>query len=154
MKRFLKVSAIAALSVASVAGLASCGGGSKEKVYYEPVIPAAPEDGATAKSHEIVFYSTQGDELQKQTDKAIASFEAKFPGWTVKHTSLGGYDKVRDKISSDLQAGTQPDLAYCYPDHVARYIPTKKVVNMSHYIENTATVKGVEIGRASCRERV
>ncbi len=144
MKRFLKISAIVALSVASVAGLTACGGGEKEKVFYDPIVPAQPEDAnAHAKNKEIVFYSTQGQDPSKVTEKAIESFEAKFPGWTVKHVTAGGYDQLRDKISSDLQAGTQPDLAYCYPDHVARYIPTKKVVNMSHFIESTSKVKGV-----------
>ena len=144
MKKFLKVSAVAALSVTSLFALASCGGdGEKEKVLYDPVVPVKPEDAnAHASKKEIVFYTTQGKELQELTAQAIESFETKFPGWTVKHESIGGYDKVRDKVSSDLQAGTQPDLAYCYPDHVARYIPTKKVIDMTHFIESTDTVQG------------
>ena len=91
--------------------------------------------------HTIVFYSTQGDALQAKTQIAIDAFEAKYPGWKVVHTQVGGYDDVKAKIVSDLQGGLQPDLAYCYPDHVAQYLQTSKVVDMSKYINSTETVK-------------
>ncbi|MCM1042650.1 MAG: extracellular solute-binding protein [Corallococcus sp.] len=94
--------------------------------------------------HTIIFYSTQSDALQQQTNIAIANFEAKFPGWTVLHQQPGGYDDVRDKIVGDLQNGQQPDLAYCYADHVARYIPSEKVVDMHKFIKSTETIDGVD----------
>jgi len=87
----------------------------------------------------IVFYSTQGDNLQTVAEQAIMAFETKNPGWTVKHVICGGYDNLRDKIIGDLQAGTQPDVAYCYSDHVARYMTTKKVIDMSTYFETLYT---------------
>lgn len=95
---------------------------------------------ATDYEHTIVFYSSQGDKLKTLTENAIKSFEAKYPGWTVEHTTQGGYDDVKSKIVSDLQGGTQPDLAYCYPDHVAQYIQTGKVVDLNKYIDSTETV--------------
>ena len=99
----------------------------------------------TDYEHTIVFYSTQGDALQKVTQNAIDAFEAKYPGWTVYHTQVGGYDDVKKKIISDLGGKLQPDLAYCYADHVAQYIETQKVVDMSLLInagEKTIHVKG------------
>ncbi len=86
--------------------------------------------------HTIIFYSSQGDSLQTITSNAIARFEAKYPGWKVEHTPQGGYDEVRDKVTQDLQGGFQPDLAYCYPDHVASYIQTQKVVDLNKYINS------------------
>ena len=84
-------------------------------------------EDTTDYDHTIVFYSTQGDALQKVTQNAIDAFEAKYPGWKIKHTQVGGYDDVRDKIVSDLSGGLQPDLAYCYADHVAQYMQTNRV---------------------------
>lgn len=91
----------------------------------------------TDYEHTIIFYSSQGDALQTITQNAIASFEAKYPGWKVEHTPQGGYDEVKDKVSQDLQGGYQPDLAYCYPDHVASYLQTGKVVDLNKYINST-----------------
>ena len=100
------------------------------------------EEGTTDYDHTIVFYSTQGDALQKVTQNAIDAFEAKYPGWTIKHTQVGGYDDVRDKIVSDLSGGLQPDLAYCYADHVAQYMQTNRVYDMAELIKmGKATVK-------------
>ena len=100
------------------------------------------EESATDYDHTIVFYSTQGDSLQQVTQNAINAFEAKYPGWTIKHTQVGGYDDVRDKIVSDLSGGLQPDLAYCYADHVAQYMQTNRVYDMAELIKmGKATVK-------------
>ena len=93
-------------------------------------------DAAIDYSKTIVFYSTQGDSLQKVTANAIASFEAKNPGWKVEHIQPGGYDETKDKIVSDFQAASQPDLAYCYPDHVAQYLKTGKVVDLNKFIND------------------
>lgn len=87
--------------------------------------------------HTIVFYSSQGDKLQSITENAIKAFEDKYRGWKVEHTPQGGYDEVKDKVVSDLQGQTQPDLAYCYPDHVAQYIKTGKVVPFNKFINST-----------------
>ena len=98
-----------------------------------------PDNGDYSKT--IVFYSTQGDALQKITSNAIAAFEAKYPGWKIDHRQPGGYDEVKEKIISDFQGGVQPDLAYCYPDHVAQYLQTGKVVDMTKFINSTETVE-------------
>ena len=98
-----------------------------------------PDNGDYSKT--IVFYSTQGDALQKITSNAIAAFEAKYPGWKIDHRQPGGYDEVKEKIISDFQGGVQPDLAYCYPDHVAQYLQTGKVIDMTKFINSTDTVE-------------
>lgn len=95
---------------------------------------------ATDYDHTIVLYTTQGDSLQAVTANAIASFEAKYPGWKVEHIKPGGYDDLKSKVISDFQGGLQPDVAYCYADHVAQYLQTEKVVNLNKYINSTETV--------------
>lgn len=94
----------------------------------------------TDYDHTIILYTSQGDDLQKVTAQAIKKFEAKYPGWTVKHTKPGGYDDVKKKIVNDFSGNLQPDLAYCYPDHVAHYIQTGKVVDMNTFINSKKTV--------------
>lgn len=96
-------------------------------------------------AHTIVFYHTMGDSLQAVLKTAVADFQAKFPGWKVSHSQIGGYDNVKEAIIGDLQAKTQPSLAYCYADHVAQYIETGKVVDMQKYINSTDTIKYVDI---------
>ena len=98
------------------------------------------------ESKTIIFYSTQGDALQQITSNAIASFEAKYPGWKIDHRQPGGYDEVKDKIISDFQGGVQPDLAYCYPDHVAQYLQTGKVIDMTKFINSTEMYNGTRVG--------
>lgn len=98
--------------------------------------------GSAAYNKTIYFYSSQGQSLTPITETAIQKFQAKYPGWTVVHTTQGGYDDVKDKILGDLQAGQQPDVAYCYADHVASYLETGKVVNIKDLLNSTATVKG------------
>jgi len=56
---------------------------------------------------------------------------------------VGSYDDVRDNIAVELTVGNQPDIAYCYPDHVALYNISKKVVSLDNLINST-----IEITRA------
>ena len=115
MKKFLTVALACCIAVTGCVAFAACGGG-------------------TDYDHTIIFYSSQGQNLTPTTDKAIENFEAKYPGWKVEHTQPGGYDEVLSKVRSDLTAGLQPDLAYCYSDHVAQYIESGTVVNMSEFL--------------------
>lgn len=100
---------------------------------------------STDYEHTIVFYSSQGQKLDAYTQIAMDIFAAKYPGWKVVHSRLGGYDDVKDKVISDIGAGQQPDLAYCYPDHVATYLKSETVVNLTELINSTATVTGKEV---------
>lgn len=95
----------------------------------------------TDYDHTIIFYSSQGQDLQVVTKNAIESFEAKYPGWKVSHVNPGGYDEVKDKIVNDFQGEKQPDLAYCYADHVAHYLQTSKVVKLDKYINSKDSVQ-------------
>ena len=128
-KRFLSAMAITAVAACTSLTLSSCGGKADE-------------------AHTIVFYHTMGDSLQTVLQTAIDSFQTKYPEWTIESTQVGGYDDVRDTIIGDLQGGTQPDLAYCYADHVAQYITTSKVVDMTKFInskEKVTMADGTEV---------
>lgn len=131
-KKILTTLSLVALGATSVATLAACGG----SVDYD---------------HTIVFYHTMGDKLQTDLNVQIEKFQNDFPGWKIESVQAGGYDQTRSKIVADLQGGSQPDLAYCYADHVALYMQTKKVVDMSKILKSEKTVnnkdgKAIRVG--------
>ena len=103
-----------------------------EKVRYE--VPANGYDGSEVT---ITFSHTLGEALRNELDAAIERFNEIYPNITVEHSQIGGYDDVRDQVKQELTAGTQPNIAYCYPDHVALYNLTKKVVPLDNFIEST-----------------
>ena len=81
-----------------------------------------PEGGFdTTTPVTIKFYHSMGAGLQGILMDAIADFNEIYPNITVEHESLGDYDGVRDQIKIEIAAGNQPNLAYCYPDHIALY---------------------------------
>ena len=79
---------------------------------------AAGYDGSEVT---ITFYNTMGSNLTPVLDQYIAEFNTIYPNIHVEYTSVGGYDDVRDQISTEITVGAQPNIAYCYPDHVALY---------------------------------
>ena len=88
----------------------------------------------------INFYHTRGATLRNGLDRWIPEFNKMYPTITVKHNSYGAYQDLRDQITTELQAGKAPSLAYCYPDHVALYQKSGKVVALDDYISSTKTV--------------
>ena len=78
-----------------------------------------PEGGYDGKPVTITFYHTMGSNLTTVLDLYIAEFNKLYPNITIEYTSVGGYDDVRDQISTEITVGAQPNIAYCYPDHVA-----------------------------------
>ena len=85
---------------------------------------------------EVRFYHTMGQNLRPVLQKYIAEFNKLHPEITIVEEAIGGYDDVRDQVITELQAGKQPALAYCYPDHVATYLRSKKVVDLNTYIND------------------
>ena len=81
-----------------------------------------PEEGFdTTKPVTITFYHQMGDDLQEILNSAIADFNELYPNITVEHSSYGDYNGIRDQIKTEISVGNQPNLAYCYPDHIALY---------------------------------
>ena len=88
----------------------------------------------------ITFYNTMGSNLTTVLDAYIAEFNAIYPNIHIEYTSVGGYDDVRDQISKEIPEGIQPNIAYCYPDHVALYNLAKAVQTLDAYIESDAVI--------------
>ena len=99
-----------------------------------------PEGGYDGSEVTIVFYHTMGQTLQAELNKAIIAFNELYPNITIEAKQIGGYDDVRDQISTELNAQRQPNLAYCYPDHIALYNKAGAVVTLDQFIESTQEI--------------
>ena len=100
-----------------------------------------PEGGYDGSAVTITFYHTMGAKLREVLELYIAEFNKMYPNITIEHSQVGGYDDVRDQISTELTVNAQPNIAYCYPDHVALYNLTGKVVTLDNLINSTVEVK-------------
>ena len=99
-----------------------------------------PEVGYDGSAVEIVFYNTMGTDLAAVLNDYIVEFNKLYPNITVVSQNVGGYDDCRDKISTDITVGKQPNLAYCYPDHVALYNLAGAVTILDDLIASEITV--------------
>ena len=103
---------------------------------------AAAEDAPVYDGSEvtITFYHTMGTNLKDVLDAYIAEFNALYPNIHIQHTAMGGYDDVRDQIATEITVNNQPNIAYCYPDHVAMYNLARVVQTLDAYIDSDAIV--------------
>ena len=126
--------------------LAACGNTDKPAETNAPEAQGpvgnfiVPEGGYDGSAVEIVFYNTMGSTLTPVLDKYIVEFNKLYPNITVNYTSVGSYDDCRDQISTEITVGNQPNIAYCYADHVALYNLAKAVTTLDNLIASTEVV--------------
>ena len=136
------------LLVAMMVSLVACNSNTPEGTTEAPSstgnTPAAnftvPEGGYDGSNVTISFYHTMGSNLTAVLDLYIEEFHKLYPNITVEYTSVGGYDDVRDQISTEITVGGQPNIAYCYPDHVALYNLAGVVTQLDGLIASQETV--------------
>ena len=102
-----------------------------------------PEGGYDGSEVTITFYHTMGSNLTDVLNNYITEFNKLYPNIHIEHEQVGGYDDVRDQIKTELTVGNQPNIAYCYPDHVALYNIARAVVTLDELIASD-----IEITRA------
>ncbi len=126
-----KVLAItAACAMASLSLLTACGGNSKAKPDF-----VMPEGGFNIDNPvEITFYHTMGQSKQKVLDRYIAQFNESYPNIKIDYTVLGKYEDIRDQVVTEINAGNQPNISYCYPDHVALYNRANAVLPLNDFL--------------------
>ncbi|MBE6933477.1 MAG: extracellular solute-binding protein [Ruminococcaceae bacterium] len=114
MKRLVAILTVVMLLASMMAG---CSGGKAAAVDF-----VMPENGFDTETPvTIKFYHQMGAQLQTILNTAIEDFNKIYPNITVEHATYGDYNGVRDQIKNEIPVGNQPNLAYCYPDHVALY---------------------------------
>ena len=146
MKKFLVSLLLLVAMVFNIVAMTACGGDSDldiddiknqlDEVGYQ--VPAGGYDGSEVT---ITFYHTMSSTaLQPTLDLYIEDFNKLYPNIHIVHKQIGGYDDVVDQIKTELTAGNQPNIAYCYPDHVALYNTARAVVPLDNFIKSTITV--------------
>lgn len=137
MKKFLAIIMLLALTMTM---LFSCGtkpdpNGDKKVGNFE-----VPEVGYDGSEVTITFYHTMGANLVGVLNNYIAEFNKLYPKIHIEHTQIGNYDDVRDQVSTELTTNAQPNIAYCYPDHVALYNLAGSVITLDNLINSTIEV--------------
>ena len=127
MKRFFATALVLAMLIISVFSFVSCG----PKRYAAFEIPEGGYDGSAVT---ITFSHTMGANLREVLDKYIPEFNKLYPNITIVHSQDGNYDDIKDQVSTKITVGDQPNIAYCYPDHVALYNISGVVVTLDELI--------------------
>lgn len=120
-----------------VLGTTSCGKSSDKVDFGNTEVEVVAYDGSEVT---VTFYHTMGATLKGVLDKHIAKFNELYPNITIEHKSQGDYPGVRDQITTEINSGKSPTMAYCYSDHVALYNKAKATVSLDGYIACTDTV--------------
>ncbi len=97
-------------------------------------------------SCEVTFWHTIGKTNQETLDSMITEFNKVYPNIKITHSQQGGYDDVKSAVSNAIPAGTTPTMTYCYPDHVADYLPSDSVVKLDNYMNSSLIGLGVDNG--------
>ena len=90
----------------------------------------------------ITFTHTMGAKLQEILNNYIVEFNKIYPNITISHQSAGGWSDINGQINTEIAGNKQPNIAYCYPDHVAMYNIAKSVVVLDDLINSDAPITG------------
>ena len=102
-----------------------------------------PEAGYDGSEVNLTFYHTMGTNLSDVLNLYIEEFNKLYPNIHITAEKIGSYDDVRDQISTEITVGNQPNIAYCYPDHVALYNLAGAVATLDSLINSQ-----IEVARA------
>ncbi len=120
--------------------ITGCGGSTNTTNTF-----VVPETGFNPDEQvEITFTHTMGAKLQGVLDTYITEFNKIYPNITITHQSAGGWADINGQINTEIAGGTQPNIAYCYPDHVAAYNIAKSVVVLDSLIDSDIKIKDSE----------
>jgi len=89
-----------------------------------------PESFDSTKEYEISFWA-KSDSNATQTaiyEKAIADFEKLYPNVKVNLLVEMDYGRIYQKVITNIQTKTTPNVCISYPDHVATYLTGDAVV--------------------------
>ena len=141
MKKKIVSSLLLVSMLLGVFALAGCQDGGGTNVFAGNF--EIPEGGYDGSEVTITFYHTMGSNLSEVLNAYIVEFNKLYPNIHIQHEQVGGYDDVRDQIKTELTVGNQPNIAYCYPDHVALYNLARAVVTLDDLIASD-----IEVARA------
>ena len=101
---------------------------------------AVPESGYDGSEVTIKFAHTMGKKLTEVLDYHIGEFNKLYPNITIEHSSYGGWGDIAGLINTEIIGDNQPNIAYCYPDHVAMYNMALATVTLDDLIASQVEV--------------
>ena len=143
----LKILSAGLFCVSLLGAFSSCGSTSSDSVVSQNSTSSSttnnvnfevPEGGFDeTKDVTIKFYTTMGQTLQNVFNVYLDKFNEMYPNIHVESQFIGGYDDVRDQMSTEIASGkSDVNVAYCYPDHVATYNTAKAVISLDNLMED------------------
>ena len=150
MKRIIALIMLAALTLCLVAcgdtGNAGSNGpevtdASGNVVKGNFAVPAVGYDGSEVT---LKFAHTMGAKLQEVLNYHIGEFNKIYPNITIEHSSYGGWGDISGLINTEIIGDNQPNIAYCYPDHVAQYNMAWATVTLDELIASEIQVTGAD----------
>ncbi len=123
---------VMACSMGATLALAGCGG------HVQADFDWPTEGFDVTKPVTINFLHTMGANLRSVLDVMIPKFNKLYPNITVKHESAGSWDSISGQITTKITNNTNPDIAYCYPDHVALYNSYQAVQPLDDFLPGGA----------------
>ena len=136
----MKKTIIVLLMALAMVSMLFAGGGKESKDAAKNNAFQVPEGGYDGSPVTITFYHTMGSNLSEVLNLYIEEFNKLYPNITVNASQVGSYDDVRDQISTEITVGSQPNIAYCYPDHVALYNMAGVVATLDNLIDSKEEV--------------
>jgi multiple sugar transport system substrate-binding protein len=120
--------------------LSSCGGdrsvemNSRIVEWYELADDANLD---TTQEVTITFWHRMGSASQEMIQEWITEFEEMYPNITViEEKAANDYTSLSNQIALAIPAGTAPDIAESYPDHIARYASANAPLALNNFISN------------------
>ena len=123
-------------------GMLAMGGCAGKKDTTKNIF-VVPEGGFDPNQEvNITFTHTMGAKLQEVLNTYIAEFNKIYPNIHIEHQSAGGWGDINGQINTEIAGGNAPNIAYCYPDHVAMYNIAKSVVVLDNLISSDLAIEG------------
>ena len=137
MKKRIVALCLATLMVFGMLAMTGCkqAGGNAQPNF---VVPEGGFD--TTQEVKITFGHTMGQASMAIVNKYIKEFNKIYPNIKIEHVNKGGWSDINGTIATEINGGLQPNIVYCYPDHVAMYNLSKSVVTLDNLINSTLAV--------------
>lgn len=133
-KKFGAVLVAGVMACAMTAGIAFSGCSVAQLTDFE-----MPDGGYDGREVTITFANTTGQDKAKVIEDAIADFNLLFPNiHVVVDNTIKSYDTLFGNIKDKIPSNRQPNIAFCYSDHVAEYNDAGAVVPLNDFMYNGA----------------
>jgi multiple sugar transport system substrate-binding protein len=86
------------------------------------------------KKVEVIFWHNLYPEEKTVLDNVIKDFEEKYPSIKIKEVNKSNWGNISKSVANALPVDKQPNLVFSYPDHVAFYSKSHKVVPLDIFI--------------------